>query len=93
MVPAMILLFGIPAHIATATSMFMIFFVSIIGASTHIVLGHVIWQYAIFFIPGAWIGGKLGAIVNQRLTGKTLEWILRAILIIIGIRMIAEGLM
>jgi uncharacterized protein len=92
MVPAMILLFGIPAHIATATSMFMIFFISLIGAGTHIVLGHIVWKYVFFFIPGAWIGGKLGAIVNQRLTGKALEWILRILLIIIGIRMIFQGL-
>lgn len=92
MVPAMILLFGIPAHVATATSMFMILFISLIGASTHITLGHLEWQYALFFIPGAWIGGKLGAMINQRLTGKALEWILRILLIIIGIRMIFQGL-
>ncbi|MFD2629012.1 sulfite exporter TauE/SafE family protein [Oceanobacillus kapialis] len=92
MVPAMILLFGMPAHVATATSMFMIFFVSIFGAVSHISLGHIVWEYALFFIPGAWIGGKLGAKVNQRLTGKTLEWILRIVLVLIGIRMIYQGL-
>lgn len=92
MVPAMILLFGFPAHIATATSMFMIFFVSIVGASTHIVLGHIAWEYVLFFIPGAWIGGKLGAKVNQLLPGKVLEWGLRIILIFIGLRMIYQGL-
>lgn len=92
MVPAMILLFGFPAHIATATSMFMIFFVSIVGASTHIVLGHIAWEYVLFFIPGAWIGGKLGAKVNQLLPGKVLEWGLRVILIFIGLRMIYQGL-
>lgn len=92
MVPAMILLFGFPAHIATATSMFMIFFVSIIGAGTHVVLGHIVWEYVLFFIPGAWIGGKLGAMVNQQLNSRALEWILRIVLIVIGIRMIYQGL-
>ncbi|GGA76811.1 sulfite exporter TauE/SafE family protein [Ornithinibacillus halotolerans] len=92
MVPAMILLFGFPVHIATATSMFMIFFVSMIGASTHITLGHIEWTYVFFFIPGAWIGGRLGAKTNQILKGKTLEWILRVTLIIIGLRMIINGL-
>ncbi|GAB3806194.1 sulfite exporter TauE/SafE family protein [Virgibacillus kimchii] len=92
MVPAMILLFGFPIHIATATSMFMIFFVSIIGASTHIALGHIAWEYVFSFIPGAWIGGKLGAMVNQRLTGNILEWVLRILLVIIGVRMIFQGL-
>lgn len=92
MVPAMILLFGFPVHIAAATSMFMIFFVSVFGSVTHIALGHVPWEYVLFFIPGAWFGGKLGAKVNQKLSGNTLEWILRGLLIIIGIRMIIQGL-
>ncbi|WP_164216589.1 sulfite exporter TauE/SafE family protein [Virgibacillus sp. YIM 98842] len=92
MVPVLILLFGFPIHIATATSMFMIVFVSMIGASTHIALGHVAWEYVFFFIPGAWVGGKLGALVNQRLPGNTLEWVLRILLVVIGIRMIFQGL-
>ncbi|MFS0674353.1 sulfite exporter TauE/SafE family protein [Ornithinibacillus sp. 179-J 7C1 HS] len=92
MVPAMILLFGFPVHIATATSMFMIFFVSIIGASTHIALGHIEWEYVLFFIPGAWIGGKLGAKTSQLLKSNTLEWILRITLVLIGLRMIINGL-
>ncbi|WP_010095047.1 sulfite exporter TauE/SafE family protein [Ornithinibacillus scapharcae] len=92
MVPAMILLFGFPVHIATATSMFMIFFVSMMGASSHIFLGHIAWEYVLFFIPGAWIGGKVGAKISQLLKGNTLEWILRVTLILIGIRMIMNGL-
>ncbi|WP_085991459.1 sulfite exporter TauE/SafE family protein [Oceanobacillus senegalensis] len=92
MVPAMILLFGIPTHIATATSMFMIFFVSISGSITHIALGHIAWEYVFVFIPGAWIGGKLGAKVNQMLPGSWLEWVLRIVLILVGIRMIFQGL-
>lgn len=91
LVPALILLFGVPTHIATATSMFMIFLVSIFGASTHIALGHVPWEYVLFFIPGSWIGGKLGAKVNQLLPGKVLEWILRFLLVLIGLRMMYQG--
>jgi len=92
MVPAMILLFGMPAHIAAATSMFMILFVSMMSAGTHIVLGHVAWAYVFFFIPGAWIGGTIGAKVNQHLKGKTLVRILRLMLVFIGLRLIFEGL-
>lgn len=92
MVPAMILLFSFPPHIATATSMFMILFVSLIGASSHIVLGHIEWHYALAFIPGAWIGGRLGAITNQRLNGETIKWVLRIMIVIIGIRLMFDGL-
>ncbi|WP_404453958.1 sulfite exporter TauE/SafE family protein [Virgibacillus necropolis] len=92
MVPVMILLFGFPAHIAVATSMFMIVFISIISAGTHIILGHVSWQYVLFFIPGAWIGGTIGAKVNQKVKSQALEWILRVLLIVVGLRLIIEGL-
>ncbi|WP_077624933.1 sulfite exporter TauE/SafE family protein [Sediminibacillus massiliensis] len=92
MVPAMILLFGFPPHIATATSMFMILFLSLISSTTHIALGHIPWQYVWLFIPGAWIGGTAGAKVNQLLKGQTVEWILRILLIIIGIRLIWQGI-
>ncbi|SEP94748.1 hypothetical protein SAMN05216232_1415 [Virgibacillus subterraneus] len=93
MVPVMILLFGLPVHIATATSMFMILFISIISASTHIALGHVAWEYVFFFIPGAWIGGTIGAKINQKINGNILEWFIRIILIVIGIRLIIDGIM
>lgn len=91
-VPALILLFYVPPHVATATSMFMILVTSFFGSLTHIYLGHIIWLYALFFIPGAWIGGILGAKVNQSLKGSALSWLLRIILIVIGIRLILEGL-
>lgn len=91
-VPAMILLFTIPPHIATATSMFMILITSLFGSMTHIFLGHIVWEYALFFIPGAWIGGTIGAKVNQLLKGRILEWLLRILLILIGLSLIFEFL-
>ncbi|RCW66970.1 sulfite exporter TauE/SafE family protein [Saliterribacillus persicus] len=92
MVPVMILLFGFPAHIATATSMFMILFLSISSSSTHIFLGHVEWQYVWAFIPGAWFGGILGARVNQMMSSKAVEFMLRTILFLIALRLIWQGL-
>src|SRR5690625_2896577 len=91
-VPALILLFYVPPHVATATSMFMILVTSFFGSLTHIYLGHIIWSYALFFIPGAWMGGFLGAKVNQLLKGSILKWLLRIILVVIGIRLILEGI-
>ncbi|MFV8826581.1 sulfite exporter TauE/SafE family protein [Alkalihalobacterium sp. APHAB7] len=93
MVPAMILIFGFPAHMAVATSMFMIFFSAISSSVSHIALGNVDWLYAIALIPGAWIGGKLGAAIGQRLKSDTLVMFLRIFLVIIGARLIWQGLM
>lgn len=91
-VPAMILFFGMPVQIAIGTSMFMIFFISLISSTTHIFLGHVVWKYVIFFVVGSYIGGTVGARTNKLFKGKTLEWILKIIILIASIRLIMEGL-
>lgn len=93
MVPTMILLFHFPPHIATATSMFMILALSTVSSFTHIMLGHIEWVYVWAFIPGAWLGGVLGARINRHLSGKAVEYLLRAVLILIGVRLIWQGLM
>ncbi len=92
MVPAMILLFAFPAHIATATSMFMIFFASISSSATHVILGHVEWGHTLSFIPGAYLGGSAGAWLNRKLNGQAVEWLLRILLILMGIRLIWQGI-
>lgn len=91
-VPAMILFFGIPVQVAIATSMFMIFFISLISATTHIVLGHIVWAYVLFFVIGSYIGGTVGAKTSKLFKGKTLEWILRILIVIAALRLILESL-
>ncbi|WP_431804375.1 sulfite exporter TauE/SafE family protein [Halobacillus andaensis] len=91
-VPALILLFKVPPHIATATSMFIIFFASITSSGAHVYLGNVDWMQTLLFIPGAYIGGTVGAGVNRKLNSKSVEWFLRILLILIGIRLIWQGI-
>lgn len=91
-VPAMILLFLFPPHVAVATSMFLVFLSSITNSITHIALGNVIWPYALALIPGAWVGAKIGAYVNTKLKSSTLVSILRIMLLVIGIKLIFEGI-
>lgn len=92
MVPSLILLFHFPAHIAVATSMLLLFFTSLTSSITHIWLGNIVWLYALALIPGAWLGGTLGAKINQKLPSKTIVIILRIVLIIVGVRLIINGL-
>lgn len=92
MVPAMILLFLFPPHVAVGTSMLMVFLSSIIGSITHISLGNVPWIYTIAVVPAAYIGAKIGASLNKKLKSETLVVILRIALLILGLRSIYEGL-
>ncbi|QYR21197.1 sulfite exporter TauE/SafE family protein [Paenibacillus sp. sptzw28] len=90
-VPVMVLLFRFPPHLATATSMFVIFLSSILGSGVHIWLGEIDWRIVLALVPGAWIGGKIGAYIASRMTGKGLLWLLRVTLVLLAIELIIEG--
>ena len=92
MVPAMILLFLFPPHVAVGTSMLMVFLSSIINSITHISLGNVPWIYTLAIVPTAYIGAKIGASLNKKIKSETLVIILRLALLILGLRSIYEGL-
>ncbi|MBB4826497.1 putative membrane protein YfcA [Sporosarcina luteola] len=91
-VPAMILLFLFPPHVAVGTSMFMVFLSAIVNSITHISLGHVPWLYTLPVIPGAYIGGTVGSMLNKKMNSETLVVVLRVILLLFGIRSIIEGI-
>lgn len=92
MVPAMLILFNFPPHIAVGTSMFVICLSSIASATGHIMLGNVNWVYAAMLIPGGFIGGKIGSHINTKIKGNTVVVILRFVLIFIGIKMLIMSL-
>ena len=92
MVPVMILLFAFPPHLAVATSMLVIFLSSMTSSITHITMDNIDWMLAVLLIPGAWLGGKLGSYINGKLNSKNNVMLLRLIFIIIGVRLIYQGI-
>lgn len=92
LMPMMVILFIFPPHVATATSMFVIFLSSIVGSVTHLFQGNVDWWAVLFIAPGAWVGGQLGAWISSRLSGQGLMIGLRIAIAVVGVRMILEGL-
>ncbi|AOV06972.1 sulfite exporter TauE/SafE family protein [Sporosarcina ureilytica] len=91
-VPAMILLFLFPPHVAVGTSMFMVFLSAIVNSITHISLGNVPWLYTIPVIPAAYFGAKIGAYLNNKMKSETLVFALRIILLLLGVRSIVDGI-
>ncbi|MCP1311765.1 sulfite exporter TauE/SafE family protein [Paenibacillus tyrfis] len=91
-VPAMVLLFRYPPHVATATSMFVILLSSLMGSFTHFSLGEVNLWMVLGLAPSAIVGGWLGAKIASRLSGKKLLWVLRVTFVIVSFKMIWEGL-
>ena len=93
LVPAMILLFLFPPHVAVGTSMFMVLLSALVNSVTHISLGNVPWLYTIPVIPAAYIGAKIGARLNQRMKSETLVIALRIMLLLFGISSIIDGIL
>ncbi|MBF4501842.1 sulfite exporter TauE/SafE family protein [Savagea sp. SN6] len=92
LVPAMLILFLFPPHVAVATSMFMVFLSAIVNSISHIYLGNVPWLYTLPVIPAAYLGATLGSVLNRKMQSKTVVTMLRIILLIIGIRSIIDGI-
>jgi uncharacterized membrane protein YfcA len=87
-VPALITLFDFPAHLATATSHFILAISAATGTATQLFLGHVRLIPAISMAVGAIVGAQIGGALSSRLTGK---WIVRGLalaLMLVGIRLI-----
>ncbi|MGN7469428.1 sulfite exporter TauE/SafE family protein [Brevibacillus sp. SAFN-007a] len=91
MVPAMMLLYRFPPHIATATSMLVIFLSAVVGSVTNMLHDHINWLYAAMLAPGAWAGGKLGAIAANKLKGRTIVLFLRLLILAIAVQMIIKA--
>jgi len=90
MVPVLGLAVGFPIHLAVAASMFIMIFTSISGAVTHVTLGNVQIEYAVYLMFGVIAGTQLGAAIANRLKEKVLTRIFGLVIILIGLRMIAS---
>jgi len=92
MVPAMLLLFRFPTHLAIGTSMLVILLSTVVGSSTYLLMGNIHWLVAAAIIPGNFLGGKIGAYFSLKLKGPLLVLMLRLLLVIMGIRLIYQAL-
>jgi hypothetical protein len=91
-VPILASVVGLPMHIAVATSMLTMIFTSVSGASTHIMLGHVMLEYAAPILIGIVIGAQLGARTAKRLRPVSLERVFALVVFGLGILLIVTRL-
>ena len=73
---------------AVATSLFTMIFTSTSGAATHISLGNVSFEYALYLSVGAVLEAQLGTHFAKKTSGKNLRRIFGIILFLISINMI-----
>lgn len=88
LIPAMMLLFRFPPHIASATSMAVIFVSALFGSGMHLARGEWDWLLVASLAPGALLGGWLGARISRRIGGPLLIRIMCGALLLFALRMI-----
>ena len=87
LVPILIYVFRVPAHFATATSIFSLCLYSTIGVLMQIFYGNIDWTAVIFGGMGVIVGSQIGVFISGKIPGKIILQMLSVLLIIIGFRM------
>lgn len=87
-VPALIHLLNFPAHLATATSQFILVVTALVGMITHLVLGNVLPGPAILMGVGAISGAQIGAALGRKLKGSLLIRLLSLALIVVALKLL-----
>jgi uncharacterized membrane protein YfcA len=87
-VPVLVHLLGFPTHLATATSHFILAISALVGAGSHLALGHVMLGPALLMGIGVIVGAQLGAPIGRRLRGSLIVRLLSVALIAVGVRLL-----
>lgn len=93
-VPAMIAILRFPVHVATATSQFVLMFMSGEASAVHLANGDLagdnLWR-ALLLTAGAIPGAQAGAFLAQRVRGPLIARMLAAALVVVGARLLYDG--
>jgi hypothetical protein len=91
-VPLLLRVFAMPAHVVSATSHMVILISAPFGVVAHAMQGDIDWAYALPLAAGGILGGQLGASVSRRLSGIVLVRFLAAILTAAAASLVIEHL-
>ena len=93
-VPMMVLILHFPAHLATATSQYVLVITSLTGAVAHLLSGQYATGYerTLALAIGVLIGAQLGAKLSTRLQGATLVRLLGLALAAVAVRLIVTAI-
>ncbi len=90
-VPLLVLVLGLPIHLAVGTNLLQSVVTGFGGASQHTRMGNVDPALAKLLVLGAAVGAPLGALVSLRLSALTLAWIFSIVILLTAVRMLKEA--
>ncbi|MBI2930444.1 MAG: sulfite exporter TauE/SafE family protein [Planctomycetes bacterium] len=91
-VPLLILLYGMPAHVAMATSHYVLVITTGVGAVEYAITRHVNVSAFVWMGGAAFLAAQLGVRTAARLSGRFLRLALAAVLLAVAGLMIFEGI-
>jgi uncharacterized membrane protein YfcA len=89
-VPLLLRVFAMPAHIVTATSHLVILFSAPFGVLTHALAGDVLWLDALPLAAGGIVGGQLGANLSRRISGPGLVRVVAGVLAVAAASLVVQ---
>jgi uncharacterized membrane protein YfcA len=90
-VPFLIVVLGLPVHVATATSHFVLSISAFVGALTFLALGHVDLPTVALMGTGVLLGAQVGARMSIGTSAEVIRRVLAGSLAIVGVRMLVMG--
>jgi hypothetical protein len=84
----MVFLFDFPAHIATATSHFVLAITAFVGTTGNLIAGRILYIPAAAMAIGAFGGARFGAVISQRVRGPLIVRVLSLALVVVGLRLL-----
>lgn len=90
-VPFLIVVLGLPVHVATATSHFVLSISAFVGALTFLVLGHVDLPTFALMGAGVLLGAQVGARMSIGTSAAVIRRVLAGSLAVVGVRMLVMG--
>lgn len=91
MVPFMVLVLGLSQHVAEGTSLLVIVPTALVGAIAHAKRGYVDLDAVAMLALGGAMGAVGGALLGLQLSGETLGDLFGALVGLVGIRLIYDG--
>lgn len=81
-VPILLKVFMIPAHVVSASSHMVILFSAPFGVAAHAANGDIAWHLGLALAAGGLVGGQLGAALSRKLSGA---WLVRILAMVLGL--------
>lgn len=91
-VPALVLFGGLPIHTAVATSLLVIFLISLSGVASYVAMGgEISWAITGLFALGGVFGMQLGVRLSERLSGPALQRTFAAAMVLVALFIVAKS--